>query len=62
MVFLRKVEMVEICEVWMKNSDDFSILLFKAGKMPRTLPQPKKMLEVNISGEYLEPWVLSGAR
>jgi hypothetical protein len=62
MVFLQKVEMVEIYGVWIKNSDNFSVFLFEAGKMPRTSPQPKKILEVDTSEEYSEPWVLSGAR
>jgi hypothetical protein len=53
--------MVEICGVWMKNSDDFSVSLFEAGKMPRMSLQPKKISEVDTSGEYSEQWVLSRA-
>jgi hypothetical protein len=45
-----------------KNRDNFSILLFEAGKMPRMSPQPKKISEVDTSGEYSEPWVLSRVR
>ena len=54
--------MVEICGVWMKNSENFSVSLFEAGKTPRTSLQPKKILEVGTNREYSGQWILSGMR